>query len=133
MKIHGRIDNGIFSNQRELYRQFAKLEGQHVVVSVSKRKISRTNSQNSYLWAVVYPTIADYTGYTSDDLHYRVEPILALRTITDENGLRVVKKTSSMSTSEFSAYVDAVKLWAWHELNLYVPEPNEKERETAHG
>ena len=128
MKIHGRIDNGLFTNQRELYRQFAKLEGKQVTVSVAKRKVARTLPQNSYLWGVVYPVIAEYTGYTSDDLHYRVEPILALRMVTDENGLRVVKKTSEMSTDEFSAYVGAVKVWAWHELNLYIPEANEEIR-----
>jgi hypothetical protein len=46
--------------------------------------------------------------------------------VTDENGLRVVKKTSEMSTDEFSAYVEAVKLWSWHELQLYIPEANEE-------
>ena len=127
MKIHGRIDNGMFSNMAQVYRTFAKLDGENVTLSVSKRKIRRTLPQNAYLWGPVYGTISDYTGYSPDDLHYRVEPILALRTMTDDNGLRVVKKTSEMSTDEFSNYVEAVKRFAWHELNLYIPEPNESE------
>ena len=123
MKIHGRITDGMFSNMRELYRQFKLLDGERVTVSVAKQKVARTNSQNAYLWGVVYVTLSEYTGYTPDDLHYRVEPILALRTHVQEDGLRVVKKTSEMSTAEFSAYVEAVKQWAWHELNLFIPEP----------
>ena len=124
--IHGRIENGMFTNMREVYRQFAQLDGKNVTVTVAKRKVARTLPQNAYLWGVVYETISDYTGYSADDLHYRVEPILALRTVTDEKGLRVVKKTSDMSTDEFSAYVEAVKLWSWHELNLFIPAPHEQ-------
>ena len=123
MKIHGKVTGGQFSNMRELYRQFKPLEGEQVTVTVGKRKAPRTLQQNSYLWAVVYGTLSDYTGYSKEDLHERVEPLLLLRTYTDENGIRFVKPTSMMSVDELGKYIDAVKLWAWHELNLFIPEP----------
>ena len=123
MKIHGDIHNGAFSNQQELDRCLRKFEGKGVVISVAKRQAPRTLPQNNYLWGVCYREISDKTGYTADELHEEIEALQRLRTYTDEHGVRRVKPTSQMSVDELSAYIDKIKLWAWHTLNCHIPDP----------
>lgn len=121
--IYGQVKNGMFSNQRRLYDEFRKFEGQIVKVSVSKRKKKRTNPQNAYLWDVVYGTISEYTGYHPDELHYEVEDFLKLRTTVDDRGMNKVQKTSEMDTETFWKYVERVRQYAAQEMNLYIPDP----------
>ena len=124
MKIHGRITDGMFSNMRELYRQFKLLEGERVTVSIAKQKVARTNAQNNYLFGVVYPAIMDWMGETDKDyVHNQIEDLTKLRIYVDDRGMRYIKKTSDMSVDELSAYIEAVKLWAWHNHNVFIPEP----------
>jgi hypothetical protein len=60
LKIYGKINDGMFSNMRELYRKFKLLEGERVTVSIAKQKAPRTIAQNNYLFGVVYPAIMDW-------------------------------------------------------------------------
>lgn len=123
MKIHGKIINGIFSNMPQLYRVFSELDTKDVTVTVTKRQQKRTLPQNAYLWGVVYKTISDFTGYTPEELHYETDDLLQLRMYVDERGIRKVKPTSQMSIEELSLYANKVKLWAWHNLQLHIPDP----------
>ena len=124
MKIHGTITGGMFSNMRELYRQFKKLEDKTVTVSITVRKPPRTNQQNAYLWAVVYKEIGDYIGDLPEAIHDEYDEILDLRKYVDENGNRRVKSTTQMSVEEMGQYIEKLKLWSWHRHNLYIPDPS---------
>ena len=123
MKIHGDVHNGVFSNQAHLDKCFRSFEGKGVTVKITKRQQPRTTPQNSYLWGVVYRELSDRTGYSPDELHYEVEQLLRLRTRADESGVRRVVPTSQMTVDELSDYIEAVKLWAWHTLQVHIPEP----------
>jgi hypothetical protein len=125
MKIQGRVTEGHFTNMREVYRGLRSFEGENITVRIDKRKPPRTLPQNAYLWGVVYSTIGDFTGYSPEELHYELEDLLHLRTYTDDHGNRRVKPSSQMSIDELSEYIGKVKLWAWHTLNLYIPDPND--------
>jgi len=94
---------------------------QEVVIREHKKR--RTNPQNAYYWVLV-TTLAQWSAETPEDMHellaYRLLPvrhkeldgkIIALRT-----------STASLSTREFSAYVDQVQALI-QSMGLTVPPP----------
>lgn len=97
------------------------------VVSVENFKKSRTNSQNSYLWGVVYKTISDETGYSCDELHELFKNSFLphkLVTIGDKS-VRITPSTTALKTDEFNEYIELVCRYAAETIGCYIPAPNE--------
>ena len=95
----------------------AKLEGQEVQLTISKRQKRRTLNQNSYLFGVVYQTlyetikeiINDSTGYESVDEVHEALKWEYLRVERGHGLPPTVRSTTDLSTAEFSDYVDRIK------------------------
>ncbi len=92
-------------------------------VIVRRPRVQRSLSQNSYYWGVVIPLFAEYCGYDDpQDLHYALK--VKFLSEPEEHGLGRVRSTSSLTTAEFTEYVERVrKLAAEH--GVYVPDPGE--------
>jgi hypothetical protein len=100
-------------------------DGQDVIVTIAKPTKSRTNPQNSYLWAVPYRMIADETGNDIDSVHhYMAGMFLSEKT---SGPIDRVQSTTKLTTVEFSEYIDHIIQWAAEFLNLYIALPNEKQ------
>lgn len=133
----GTIKDGEFiphTYERErLNRRIGQLEGKQVKANFTIEHGIRSNQQNKYLWGVVYKMIGDELG--EDDLqvvHYQMCVMFHYKLIKtwDENtGMTVMAKvpdeTSSLTTTEFSQYVEKIRRWAASFLGLNIPDPNE--------
>lgn len=98
-------------------------EGKKVLLEIHKIKNVRSNSQNSYYWGVVIDILADYTGYTAEEMHNALKWKF-LRKV-NEKQIETVKSTTGLTTEEFGFYLEAIKNWASKELSVYIPDSNE--------
>ena len=79
----------------------------------------RSNRQSRYFHGVLLPILAEYTGYTEDEM----KAVLKFKF--------KVTHTSCLSTAEFEIFCSNIRKWASAELSCYLPEPNEKVDENA--
>jgi hypothetical protein len=92
------------------------------VVEVLRSKKTRSLNQNKYYWGVVVKILSMHTGYTSDETHQE----LARMFLSYQNGKkRFVKSTAKLNTFEFEQYTEKCRQWAWQEMNVHIPLPNE--------
>lgn len=94
----------------------------------------RTNSQNAYLWGVVYPTIlkalaADLGGWTAEELHdfflgehYGWERVTGF----GKTRQRPIRRSSRMTTIEFNEHKEFIQQ-RMAEKGVYIADPNEQE------
>lgn len=100
-------------------------------VEVKEVKATRSLAQNSYLWAVCYPTILEQGGETlagweSDDLHqYFLGEHFGWETLGGfgKKRMRPMRRSSKLSTTEFQEYVDFIHRTAAN-LGIVIPDPD---------
>ena len=117
--IHDNID------RFELW--LGSLDGQEVVVSVEKRKKSRSQNQNNYYWGVVIELLVDAMGLMPEEVHEVLKSKFLIKGLTDKNGknYEVSKSTADLTTSEFEDYLTKCRMWASQQLSVVVPLPHE--------
>lgn len=98
--INAELSNGklLFDkkNNALLNEAVKKMSGKvEIVLRYPSKK--RSNSQNKYLWGVVYALIADSTGNSVEDVH----------------------------TTEFTKYTEKVRAFAMTEYYIDIPDANE--------
>jgi len=96
-----------------------------VKIEPYKDKRDRTLRQNSYLWGVVYTIIAAETGHTTEEIHEWCKwHFLPRRYVTvGSKTCEAAKSTTTLSTDEFSKYVEQVRAFAGAELSISIPDP----------
>ena len=108
--------------------RLARLEGKRVQCSVKREQARRTISQNAYLWAVVYPTLAEWSGHEVAELHEHFKSALLSepeeKSLPNGDKLRRYPSTAGLDVGEFSAYVDGIVQWAAKQ-GVYIPEASE--------
>ena len=109
-------------------------KGEKVRVDIKKWYKKRSGKQNSYLWAVVYPTIIHYilekTGqkFTKEELHDRYKKkFLGYEVCELIPDLVKVKSSTELNTKEFSDELVELICIEWADLGLYIPPPKKKE------
>lgn len=97
-----------------------------VDVRVDKHKKERSNEQNRYYWGVVIQILGDELGMLDDEAHEAMK-MLFLRKVafTTIGDVETIRSTASLSTKEFEAYLEKIRVWAATEMNIYIPLPNE--------
>lgn len=105
----------------------AKHEGKPVVVEISKPASVRSVQQNRYLWGVVYQTIAEHTGHSTEEIHMAVKNLFLPRKFIalGSREVEISKTTTELDTAEFSHYIEQVRAWAAQELRCSIPSANE--------
>jgi len=87
-------------------------------------KMTRSQKQNAYYWAVVCKTLSGDTGYTSDEIHQ----LLAQKFLSyEKKGKTFVASTTTLKTGEFEGYMSDCRRFASTEASCYLPKPNETE------
>jgi hypothetical protein len=124
----GRIEKGkvILDNPNRYLVQISRLEGQRIEAVLRKQKSQRSINQNNYYFGVVIELLSDHTGYEKDEMHEALKEKF-LSSEIDEHGLRKIKSTTKLKTTEMEDYLERIRRWAATELNCYVPLPNEVE------
>jgi len=110
----------------ERVREYVK-SGDYIL-EIIKTKKGRSLSQNSYFHGVIVVLISERTGYTKDESKYLLKSFfLSYEKANAKTGEveKFVRDTSDLSTIEFETFCEDCRLWAWHELDIHIPLPNE--------
>jgi hypothetical protein len=112
----------------ELYGDLLKgrLANCRVQLDIDRKKIPRSHQQNAYLWAAVYPVIAEHTGNSIPEIHEVCKQMfLPPRQMSIGDGIvTVAGSTARLTTAEMMDYIDRVIALAG-ELGCVVQTPEE--------
>lgn len=124
--FYGTVQDGLLKvdSAAEFSVALRRLNGKAVTVNVATvdRKHARTLPQNSYLWGVVYPLLAEETGYDVEELHEACKFRFLRDRENEKDDLVRIKSTTDLTTTEFSEYVENVRRLA-AELGVVIPDP----------
>jgi hypothetical protein len=112
------------AHYRQMIQRFEN--DKRVAVTIENMRSHRSLQQNRYLWGVVYPIIAEATGYTVNEVHeWARAQYLAPKVLQVAGKVReVTRSTTELSIGEMVEYVDnLIQLGA--ELGCHVPSPEE--------
>ena len=83
---------------------------------------------NQYYWGVVVKLISEYTGYTKEETHELLkQTFLKKKILIDDEWYDTTDSTTKLNNKEMLEFIDEVKIWASQTLNVYIPDPHEKE------
>lgn len=137
MKHQGIIkpDGSLIVKARPLFDEGLRLMSRDkdlaVTIEVKPTKKYRSVFQNSYYWAVVITLIASRLKELGHDVdkdlthEFLKGRFLYTEMNTGEETMRIPRKTSDLSTTEFEEYVEVVKQFAAETLEIFIPDPND--------
>ena len=104
------IENGkmILTNREEFDRAISKLQGEYYIEL--KETGVRSSQQNNYYWNIVR-ILAEELGYTENEMHSTIKNHFE------------VESTKTLSTKEFSSFIERIVRWSAIELNIVIPDP----------
>lgn len=105
-----------------------KHEGKRVRVTVERESVRRTNKANAYLWAGVYASISEWSGFEVDEVHELCKAMFLPKrqvtlSVTGEL-LDMPGSTTELSIEEFTEYIRRIKSY-FAERGLYIPSSEE--------
>lgn len=120
---HGHLEDGklVLDNSRWFKGTLQQFANCPVVVTVERRKNKRSKQQLGYLWGIIYPTISQHTGHTSEDLHdiFKAK-FLRRKKVWRGADMVVVGTTTGLSVNEMAEFITNVIVQA-QELGIEVP------------
>ena len=87
-----------------------------------------STQQMRYLWGCCYKIIADHTGHSTLEVH---RALMQEYNLVDEPAKGQdfwelkIKSASTFSTVDITEWTDIVAAWAFNELEIHIPSPNE--------
>lgn len=130
-------DGSLIIKARPLFdeglRLMAREKDLDVTIEVKKARKYRSVFQNSYYWGVVITLVAGRLKELGHDVdkdlthEFLKGRFLYTEMTAGEETMRVPKKTSDLSTTEFEEYVETVKQFAAEVLDLFIPDPNDND------
>lgn len=113
----------LYKNPTYYQQQLEQLKGKKkAYVTIETSGSGRSVQQNRYLWGVIYPVLAEATGYTTEEVHEWAKSALLQPRIL-KVGVKAVyapKSTTSLTVGEMVEYVDKLISLA-AELGATVP------------
>lgn len=138
MKIEttGFIKDGVlkFRNSERFKAELLNSGWSEFDVSIEKKKKKRSLAVNRYYWGVVVSSVRDAfrelgnevdSELTHEFLKGRFNYSEFIETKTGEC-IKLPKTTTEMSNSEFSEYIERIKVFASETLNIYIPDAGEQ-------
>lgn len=116
-----------FKNPGYYRQQISQLKGKtRAIITIESEGRNRSEQQNRYLWGVVYPILAETTGYTVEEIHeYGKSRFLEPKIINiKKKAIYITRSTTELTTSDMVEYVDKLIVLA-AELGAHVPSPEE--------
>ncbi len=117
----------VFRKPEYVAEQLAQYQvGKDIVILVETMAPIRSKQQNAYLWGVVYPIIAEATGYSENEVHEWAKSAYLKPRIINIKGKSyyVTSSTASLNVSDMVEYIDKLCALAL-ELGSRVPTPME--------
>ena len=121
----GKVRSGkLILDEPELFKEnLINFEGKHVWLTIDKFFNQRTLPQNRYYFGVIVTILADYFGYTRDEMHEALK--WEFDRIREEGKPDRVKSTTELSTTEFEDRNERIRQWAMLEYGVNIPLPHE--------
>ena len=116
------------ADKKRLYQVLQNLQHGNYKINIQRIRDGRSLNQNRYYWAVVVALLASELGYFKDEMHELLRrKFLAYTKTNPTTGEQEMfsKSTASLTTQEMEEYLEAVRIWAISELDVYIPLPNE--------
>lgn len=126
VEVDGKV-NLKFRNPAYYFQQLQQMKGKkRAIITVESEGRNRSDQQNKYLWAVIYPILAEATGYTVEEIHeYAKATFLPPKIIrVAKKAIYVTPSTTQLSTSDMVEYIDKLIQLA-NELGCTVPTPED--------
>lgn len=131
--FYGRAKKGKleFYNKAGFRDCVQKLEGYDFELTLGKYRDKRTNSQNRFLWGVVYEVLSEHTGYMPEEIHEfcKIAFLVPKVVKVGKRKIEVPRSTTELSTDSFENYIEKIRIWAATELECTIPTPGEYEGE----
>jgi hypothetical protein len=123
------IDMNIVPNNRAEWTMFL-MDNDKKDVIIKRETGTRSDSQNNYLWGVVYKVISDYNGDTVNSLHEYFKRTLLPPQFIKVMGkeIKIPASTTKLNKSEFAEYVMRIGAEV-APLGVIIPSP---EKDEAH-
>jgi hypothetical protein len=128
------IRAGKIENPQGVRKAIAELPDGRYLVTIEKKN-KRTNNQNAYIHAVLFPELANafkdagYEGITPQIAKVIAkDKFLKSQVVNKETGefVEYTKDTHDLTTIEMNEFIDSVIRFAAECLNYQIPYPNEQ-------
>lgn len=120
--------NKIHIKDKDTFEMYLSTLPEDVQITVSKHKKQRSLPQNAYLWAGVYPPLAEHLGYTSEEMHGICKAKFHYKIIhVRKDEVRVALSTATLDTNAFNKYISDIVIWASLEFGVIIKEPHMEE------
>lgn len=99
------------------------------VVTIEEYHPQRSLDQNAFLHAVPLRLLSDATGFETEEMK---DYLLGEAFGWDESEVfgrkvtRPLRRSSSLSTKEFTWFLEWIEQWAMNRLGILIPRPNEE-------
>lgn len=113
----------------------ASFEGKEIELTIKRKRKTRSNSQNAYMWGVLVPLaqqgIKDTWGevWSTDKTHeFLKAQLLFTEKVNEETGqiIKIPKSTTENTTTEQEEYHSACREFLKEWFNIDCPLPNEE-------
>jgi hypothetical protein len=76
----------------------------------ANERTPRSTAQNEYLWGVVYPTLAEATGYSVNETHQICKELFIARRYRKIGGreVQIPASTTTLTKAQFSEYLERI-------------------------
>lgn len=132
-RIPARVDDqGVLRPADPLaWRQYlARQKGRDVWLTVVRQSKPHTSNQRAYYWAVVVDMVAASIGESREETHELLKAkFLPEREIELLGGkkLTMPPSTKLLSTEEYSAYIERIRVWSAQWLGVSIPDASQVE------
>lgn len=141
LRYFGKVENGKLkiTNRKGMLSDIERFEGKSVELTLSRRRNTRSNQQNAYMWGCVIPIVRQGlidAGWerekvnSAEVVHEILKDLFCPREeVVNENTgevMRLPATTTNITTTQMMEYISDIQRWASEFLGVYIPEPNEQ-------
>lgn len=127
----GSVKQGLLQLPPAALRKLQAMEGQPIEVALDEWSDSRSHRQNRYYFGVVIPgAIAAFrfdwgVRLTKQAAHDACRQQFLGVQLMGVKKVPVVRSSATLTTAEFTAYIETIRHWALHECGVLIPTPEE--------
>jgi hypothetical protein len=131
VSAHGKL---VLDDPGEGRRWLQSLANADVEVIIRKRRLTRSQRQNAYWWAVPVKLLSEHTGYDAQQMHYALLGECFGWWVGPTGHLVPnVAASKHLTVDQFTRLIEWVLVWGPTEMDVAIPAPDDVElsREVA--
>lgn len=141
LRYFGKVENGKLkiTNRKGMLSDLQCFEGKSVELTLSRRRNTRSNQQNAYMWGCVIPIVRQGlidAGWerekvnSAEVVHELLKDMFCPREeVVNENTgevMRLPSTTTNITTTQMMEYIADIQRWGAEFLGIQIPDPNEQ-------